>query len=98
MDSLKGHLLVASPEMVDDDFTETVILLVEYADDGAYGLVLNEPTDLTLKEAWAQSNDTPCGIKGLVYAGGPCGEFLTAVHTDLALANVEVAPGLYYTQ
>jgi putative transcriptional regulator len=98
MKSLKGHLLISSPDMPDDDFAETVILLVEHADDGAYGLTLNQPTDLTVKAAWAQSNDTPCRIEGLVYAGGPCGEFLTALHTDKAMSNIEVAPGLHYTQ
>jgi putative transcriptional regulator len=98
MKSLKGHLLIASPEMPDDDFAETVVLLVEHAEDGAYGLTLNQPTDMTVKEAWAQNNDSPCRINGLVYAGGPCGEFLTALHTDQALSNIEVAPGLHYTQ
>ena len=98
MKSLKGQLLIASPEMADDDFAETVIFLVEHADDGAFGLILNQPTDMTVREAWAQKNDSPCRIEGLVYAGGPCGEFLTALHTDQALSNIEVAPGLHYTQ
>jgi putative transcriptional regulator len=98
MKSLKGHLLTSSPEMSNDDFAETVILLVEHAEDGAYGLMLNQPTDLTVKKAWRQNNDSPCTIEGLVYAGGPCGEFLTALHADQALSNIEVAPGLHYTQ
>jgi putative transcriptional regulator len=91
-------LLISSPDMPDDDFAETVILLIEHAEDGAYGLALNQPTDLTVKEAWAQNNESPCRIEGLVYAGGPCGEFLTALHTDHALSNIEVATDLYYTQ
>ena len=84
--------------MPDSDFAETVILLVEHADDGAYGLTLNQPTDMTVRQAWAQNNDSPCAIEGQVYAGGPCGEFLTALHTDQALSNIEVAHGLQYTQ
>jgi putative transcriptional regulator len=98
MNSLKGQLLVSSPEMADDDFAETVIMLVEHTDEGAYGLVLNQPTDLTVRDAWAQNHDTPCAIEAAVYAGGPCGEFLTALHTEKALANIEVALGIYYTQ
>ena len=35
MKSLKGHLLISSPDMPDDDFAETVILLIEHTDDGA---------------------------------------------------------------
>ena len=98
MTSLKGQLLVSSPEMVNDDFAETVVILVEHTDDGAYGLVLNQPTDLTVEDAWAQSHDSPCDIDASVYAGGPCGEFLTALHTEQAMSNIEVAPGIFYTQ
>ncbi|MCH5372563.1 MAG: YqgE/AlgH family protein [Planctomycetes bacterium] len=98
MESMKGHLLIASPELLDDDFAETVILLVEHTPEGAYGLTLNQPSDLTVRDAWAQNNDVPCLVEGLVYAGGPCGEFLTALHTDPAASNIEVIPGLYFTQ
>jgi putative transcriptional regulator len=98
MKSLKGHLLIASPAMPDSDFAEAVILLVEHADDGAYGLRLDQPTDMTVKEAWAQNNATPCPIEGLVYRGGPCGEFLTVLHTDQKVSSIEVAPNLHYTQ
>jgi putative transcriptional regulator len=97
-DSLQGQLLIASPGVSDADFAETVVLLVEHAADGAYGLVLNQPTDLPVKEAWAQHNDTPCLVEGLVYAGGPCHGFLTALHTEHTLSNTQVARGLYYTQ
>lgn len=98
MNSLKGYLLIAAPDMPDDDFAETVILLVEHAEDGAYGLILNRPTDLTVRDAWAQSHDTPCLIDGVVYSGGPCGEFLAALHGNQALSNIEVAPHLHYSQ
>jgi putative transcriptional regulator len=98
MKSLKGQLLISAPDIPDDDFAETVILLVEHAEDGAYGLILNQLTGMTVRKAWAQSNDMPCHIDGLVYAGGPCGEFLTALHTDHKLSNIEIAPNLHYTQ
>jgi putative transcriptional regulator len=98
MNSLKGHLLIAAPDMPDDDFAETVILLVEHAEDGAYGLILNQPTDLTVRDAWAQSHDTPCLIDAVVYSGGPCGQFLTALHGNQALSNIEVVAGLHYSQ
>ncbi len=98
MKSLKGHLLIASPEMPDSDFAGTVILLVEHAKDGAYGQILNQPTATTVSEAWAQNNDSPCRVEGQVYFGGPCGAILTALHTDQTSSNIEVAPGLHFTQ
>jgi putative transcriptional regulator len=96
--SLKGQLLISSPEIADDDFAQTVILLIEHASDGAYGLILNHPTTMPVEQAWAQHNASPCQVKGLVYFGGPCGEFLTALHTDPTPADLQPAAGLYYTQ
>ena len=43
MESLRGHLLVASPALLDPNFRRTVVLVTEHTDDGAAGLVLNRP-------------------------------------------------------
>ncbi len=40
--SLDGRLLVASPEMRDPTFKETVLLIVEHSSEGAFGLILNK--------------------------------------------------------
>ena len=50
MKSLKGHLLIASPAMSDIDFAETMIVLVEHAADGAYGLMFNQPSEMTVRK------------------------------------------------
>lgn len=42
MDTLKGQLLVATPDMSDERFSETVVYLVAHGDDGAMGLVVNK--------------------------------------------------------
>lgn len=42
MNSLKGQLLVATPDMEDERFQETVIYLVAHGEDGAMGLVVNQ--------------------------------------------------------
>ena len=41
MKSLEGQLLVAMPDMSDERFVESVILLIGHGDEGAMGLVLN---------------------------------------------------------
>jgi putative transcriptional regulator len=41
MNSLEGQFLVAMPDMEDERFAESVILLVGHGDDGAMGLVIN---------------------------------------------------------
>jgi putative transcriptional regulator len=47
---MSGQLLIASPSM-SDYFRRTVILVVEHAEQGAFGLVLNRPSESTLGEA-----------------------------------------------
>lgn len=42
MDTLKGNLLVAMPDMSDERFAETVIYVVAHGDEGAMGLVVNK--------------------------------------------------------
>ncbi|KKC41243.1 hypothetical protein WH87_01125 [Devosia epidermidihirudinis] len=47
MNSLEGQFLVAMPDMADERFAESVILLVGHGSEGAMGLVINqELTDL----------------------------------------------------
>lgn len=43
MDSLKGQFLIATPDMSDERFSETVIYVVAHGEDGAMGLVINKP-------------------------------------------------------
>jgi len=55
MDTLKGQLLVAMPEMQDTRFSESVILLVGHSEDGAMGLKINESLpELSVGDVLAQ--------------------------------------------
>lgn len=42
MNSLEGQFLVAMPDMADENFAESVILLVGHGSEGAMGLVVNQ--------------------------------------------------------
>ena len=71
-DLAAGKLLVASPDLPDPNFAKTVILLVQYDEDGVVGLILNRrskvPVSRVLNElAGARNRPDP------VYAGGPVG-------------------------
>jgi putative transcriptional regulator len=46
---LTNHFLVAMPGIVGDTFERTVVYLCEHTENGALGLVINKPTDITLK-------------------------------------------------
>ncbi len=68
--SLAGRLLVAAPSLRDPNFDRTVVLVLEHADEGALGLVLNRPSDTDLADAlphWALVAAEP----SVVFVGGP---------------------------
>lgn len=45
---LTHHFLIAMPSLADPNFHRTVTYLCAHSDEGAMGLVINRPTDLTL--------------------------------------------------
>src|SRR3989442_5673325 len=47
----KGVLLVASPNLDDPNFRESVVLIVEHGPDGTVGLILNGSTNVALSHA-----------------------------------------------
>jgi putative transcriptional regulator len=47
--NLTNQFLIAMPGMADDNFSRTVVYLCEHSKNGALGLVINRPTDITLK-------------------------------------------------
>jgi putative transcriptional regulator len=51
MNSLKGHLLISSGGLFDPNFRHTVVLLGEHGPEGALGVVINRPLEVTVAEA-----------------------------------------------
>lgn len=45
MESLRGHLLIASPQLGDPNFERAVVLITEHGESGAMGIVLNQPSE-----------------------------------------------------
>ena len=73
-DSLAGQLLVASPEMRDPRFVETVIYMVKHDSNGAVGLVINRPLAKGPIQDLLKGFDADTqGIKGeiVIHYGGP---------------------------
>jgi putative transcriptional regulator len=67
----KGKFLVASRELVDPNFFETVILLVDYDMHGALGVVVNRPTEVRLGEALPEVKELRRRKDVVVFLGGP---------------------------
>ncbi len=97
MKSLQGQFLIATPKLLDPNFFHSVILIVEHDENGALGLVLNRPTEMTIAEAWKQVSEMPYPNAALVYQGGPCEGPLMVLHTQAAAGLIQVIPGMYYS-
>lgn len=54
MQSLQDHFLIAMPSMADPNFNETVTYICKHDAEGAFGLVVNRPSDLSLGEMLGQ--------------------------------------------
>ena len=64
-------LLLSMPQLVDPNFHRTVVLLCEHNTDGAFGLVINRPTDTSASQA-VRLLPPPSRDGGLaLWAGGP---------------------------
>ena len=69
-DSLRGQLLVATPDLADPNFSRTVVLVLDHGDEGALGVVLNRPIELSVAEVlpdWAHLSSAPACL----FVGGP---------------------------
>jgi len=49
--SLKGHLLIAGPSLIDPNFRRTVVLVGEHSEEGALGVILNRASETAVDEA-----------------------------------------------
>jgi putative transcriptional regulator len=54
MDSLENQLLIAMPTLGDPYFNKTVTYICEHNDEGAMGLIINLPVNLSLNQLLAQ--------------------------------------------
>lgn len=70
MQSIKGHLLVAGPSLIDPNFRRSVVLVGEHTDEGALGVVLNRATGSTVSEALPELAAIVDGDE-TVHVGGP---------------------------
>lgn len=54
MRSLQDHFLIAMPAMGDPNFNETVTYVCKHDAEGALGIVINRPTEMSLGEVFAE--------------------------------------------
>ena len=68
------HFLIAMPGLEDETFAKSVIYMCEHSERGALGLVINKPSDITLKKLF-EKVELPLHREDLtqapVFQGGP---------------------------
>jgi putative transcriptional regulator len=69
-ESLAGQLLLAAPTLLDPNFARSVVLVGAHSSEGAMGVVLNRPSELTVADAVPELGDA-VAPEDLLYLGGP---------------------------
>jgi len=99
--SLKGQFLISEANMSDPNFFQTVVLMVEHNDEGAFGIVVNRRSKLTLADILPGFANTR-GQGSPIYVGGPVQqEYLFVLHSDLPEMQASEhrsspVPGVYF--
>ncbi len=72
--NLTNHFLIAMPAMADPNFARSLIYVAEHNDDGALGVIINRPIELTVQDLFERV-ELPLEADELadqpVYFGGP---------------------------
>ena len=97
MSYLTGQILIATPGLVDPNFRQTVILIVQDTAEGAVGLILNRSSDKTVKHLWESIFHADIAADQPLNLGGPVFGPLMMLHTRQELADLEVGGGLFFS-
>jgi putative transcriptional regulator len=86
VESLRGHLLIAGPSLLDPNFWRAVVLVGEHTEEGALGVVLNRSSETTVDEALPELA-LLAEEMGTVHVGGPVQPSAVVVLADFAEAD-----------
>ena len=91
----EGQALVASPYLADPNFLRSVVYLVKHDEDGAYGLILNRPMEITVGQLLREVLEEAVDIDEPIYHGGPVEGPIVVVHEEEVDGASPVEPGVY---
>jgi len=92
-----GLFLVATDQLRNSMFSETVILLIDHGDHGSVGLIINRPSEINLSSAFPEVQEFQgTGIK--IHLGGPVNisKITALIRSDKPPANaIHVLDNIY---
>ncbi len=75
IDSLQNHFLIAMPSLTDKYFSRSVTYILEHNDEGAMGIVINQPSPMSFRELVSQTDEKAIvddeKSEKIVVCGGP---------------------------
>jgi putative transcriptional regulator len=97
MNSLKGHLLIATPQLLAPIFARSVILMLEHNEEGAMGVIVNQPINTTITDLAGKIFEEGFEWDKPLHLGGPVPGPLMVLHTLEELADQVILPGIGHT-
>ena len=97
MNSLKGHLLIATPQLLTPVFSRSVILMLEHSEEGAMGVIINQPLNTTITALSGKIFEEDFEWEKPLSLGGPVPGPLIVLHAIVDLADQEIIPGVCHT-
>jgi putative transcriptional regulator len=94
--SYAGELLIAVPELLDPNFNQSVVLVIQHDRDGASGLVLNRASNTNVGELLNEEVELPSPAER-IYVGGPVEGPLMAIHGCVSLGEKDVLENVYFS-
>jgi putative transcriptional regulator len=92
-----GVLLTARESMEDPNFSNAIVLLCQHGSEGAYGLVLNRPSHMPLREIFEHPPEGEITTRR-VYIGGPVKPAelqILRIGETSAPESMEIVPGVH---
>lgn len=96
-ESHRGELLIASRSLRDPNFHQSVVLIVRHDEEGALGVVLNRPLDVTVADACGEALAAASSVEAPLHLGGPCEGPLVVLHGDPGGGGDEVISGIHFS-
>lgn len=97
MQPLTGKFLLASRDLLDPNFVRSAVLIVRHDAEGAFGLIVNRPTNLTVAAALGETIETAAANDASIFSGGPCRGPVFVLHADPAIGGESPLDGVYVT-
>lgn len=95
--SFSNQFLVALTSLAGDYFQNSLTLLIDHSEQGAFGLIINRPLEYTI---WDVFPELPAGIECPVMEGGPVEQdkmFFLHGGDETFESTMQLAPGLSLT-